>query len=189
MAHSEDDTANKATKSGLRPGRHSKAPHASGVPSRRLPSRCGGRGRRSWRSGLVPLRPPLLRTCVLVSSYKDPSRVGSGAAPGTSLNRRADLSPPSTTPFRGPAGRQSGLHTWIGGTPVSPYWSLSEVLGGQEFGGHSLALHGGCGVNSVLSKDQGGCGGEGGQVTQRVPAVHRSAVHRTWDQPSHSAKI
>lgn len=59
----------------------------------------------------------------------------------------------------------------------------------RNLGGHSLALHGGCGVNSVLSKDQGGWGGEGGQVTQRVPAVHRSAVHRTWDQPSHSAKI
>lgn len=187
MAHSEDDTANKATKSGLRPGRHSKAPHASGVPSRRLPSRCGGRGRRSWRSGLVPLRPPLLRTCVLVSSYKDPSRVGSGAAPGTSLNRRADLSPPSKTPFRGPAGQ--GSTRGLAGRQSVRTGHFPRFWVDRNLGGHSLALHGGCGVNSVLSKDQGGCGGEGGQVTQRVPAVHRSAVHRTWDQPSHSAKI
>lgn len=120
----------------------------------------------------------LLHACVLISC-EDPSRVGSGATPGTSLNRRADPSP-STSPFQGPAGQGStrGLagHQSVCTGRFLRFWV------DRNLGGHGLTLHGDCEVNSVLSKDQGGCvwgkedGSPGGSLQHETSASHSAEM-------------
>lgn len=165
----QNDAPNKATESGRQPGHQSKAPPTPAARAQQTLSLPVGRPGSEVTVWQVPLRPPssaggrpspcphvVIPFCAHASSSfcEDSSCVGTDATPGTSLNQRADPSP-STSSFRGPAGQ--GSTRGLAGHQSVRTGCFLRFWVDRNLGGHGLTRHGGCGVNPVLSKGQGGC--------------------------------